>query len=270
MRNRQSGGHSTESAPCPWPPAPRGTCATSAAKPPPLSSASCTCSPSDQGAGEVQSVQAISQAGVRQNRKEIGRRRTDWKTSSTAPPAPDIIMPTFTRGTCEEGPKGKPPPIRTSDAPLLTRTRRGRALRREGAPWPSRARARGGRRASPSGCTARGTPRSPSGSPPRCSATARTPVAGPGRAGLGRERGTGVGEGGGRAGRMGRAGGAGSRAWLRPYVASRRNIAGAAHTHCLHPMHVFSSTKTARVSSSGPHHLLRHLPAEREGRGEDE
>lgn len=35
---------------------------------------------------------------------------------------------------------------------------------------------------------------------------------------------------------------------LRPCSASMRNVAGACHTHCLQPMHVFSSTKTARCS----------------------
>jgi len=35
-----------------------------------------------------------------------------------------------------------------------------------------------------------------------------------------------------------------------------RKVAGACHTQFLHPMHVISSTNSARVSSAGPSHLL--------------
>mmetsp|Transcript_3879 Transcript_3879/g.9691 ORF Transcript_3879/g.9691 Transcript_3879/m.9691 type:complete len:259 (-) Transcript_3879:280-1056(-) len=34
----------------------------------------------------------------------------------------------------------------------------------------------------------------------------------------------------------------------RPWSGSMRNVAGACHTHCLHPMHVNSSTNTPRLS----------------------
>mmetsp|Transcript_6305 Transcript_6305/g.16064 ORF Transcript_6305/g.16064 Transcript_6305/m.16064 type:complete len:263 (+) Transcript_6305:346-1134(+) len=49
----------------------------------------------------------------------------------------------------------------------------------------------------------------------------------------------------------------------RPWSSSMRNVAGAAHTHCLHPMHVNSSTNTARVSPGLAFfvvHLLYSVP----------